>query len=160
MERTWAEVGDIARRRRESLGYTQDDVVNRAAERSGKRILSTANLRIFERGGRDNYRPSTLIGIARGLDWDDYALTRIKEGAAANELSRSPNVQVGDSPEMVRLQETADLAEDAFGNPTEYERLMAEVMRLQDLVQKLLDRQEGGAQSSAEGAPPPPPSPA
>lgn len=106
MERTWKEVGELFRHRRNSLGLSQDEVVAVANERAGKQVASTANLRIFEKGGRGRYRPSTLIGIARGVRWPDDAARRLRNGADPADLDNfhrdTPNVPIS-WPDLIKL---------------------------------------------------------
>jgi len=94
--RTWTEIGQLVKARRDQLGLTQQDVANRANERMGNQVLSTANLRIIEMAGRGSYRVRTMIGLARALDWPDNAIDLLLEREADPEdFDKQPTPPAG-----------------------------------------------------------------
>src|SRR5689334_18570441 len=79
--RTWQQIGDEVRRRRLSLGLTQQEAATRAGV-----SLSTWNL--IETGGQESYRGLTLTAAARALGWRLDAFDRLAEGVPPEDLAQ------------------------------------------------------------------------
>jgi transcriptional regulator with XRE-family HTH domain len=125
--RTWEQVGDLIRRRRDALGLTREATVEKANRLVGSASLSTANVTILEKGRRDSYRPRTLIGIARALDWSDDAVERLLAGVDPEE------VEVGQDEPIFMDASGANLQRVREEDP-EYYAL------LEDLARRHLDQ--------------------
>ena len=118
MPRTWTELAEIVKARRDQMGLTQDDVANRANTRMDNQVLSTATIRIIEAAKRTGYRPRTLIGLARALDWPDDAVPRLLAGAAPDSLvvaDTAPEPELRLSSNDVDLNALADEDPEALG---------------------------------------------
>lgn len=71
--RTWEEAGAEIKARREDLHLTQTAL----AEKAG---LSLAIVQVIEGGRKESYRRSTLVALARALDWPKDAVDRLLTG--------------------------------------------------------------------------------
>lgn len=81
VSRTWSEVGQILKRRRElDLGLTQPQL----GEISD---LSVPMIQVLEAGSRDSYSGRTLGKIARGLGWPNDAVEQLLAGVDPAELA-------------------------------------------------------------------------
>lgn len=131
MERTPAEVGEIVRARREYLGRTQVEVVQRARDEMGAGAISEPTYRAVERG-RTEPSGLTMAAIARGLDWPTDALKRIRAGE--------------DPPEgktvTVEPARTAVTQQDQLA--AEVARLAARLEALEGQVGHILGMADGG----------------
>lgn len=78
-ERTWTELGQILKQRRERLRMTQQEV----ADAGG---LSLAIVQMLESGRKDSYRGTTLSAIAEALRWEPDAVDLLLNGTPADDL--------------------------------------------------------------------------
>lgn len=77
----WEEVARAVKRRREGeLLLTQSELAEKANSMAGKQVLSLPTIQIIENARRETYRLSTLVWLARALDWPDDAIERIGNG--------------------------------------------------------------------------------
>lgn len=119
--RGWDEVAAIARQRRGELGRSQQGVVERAVEVLGPKALSEPSVRVFEKAGRDSYRPRTLAAISVGLDWPTDAIARLRDGIDPAELEVTGEAPPwdelldGQRQVTVALERLADLIEGRDG---------------------------------------------
>ncbi len=72
-QRTWEQAGAEVKARREDLHLTQSAL----AEKAG---LSLAIVQVIEGGRKESYRRSTLVALARALDWPKDAIDRLLAG--------------------------------------------------------------------------------
>ena len=82
--RTWPEVGQILKRRREvDLGLTQPELADKCG-------LSVPMIQVLESGRRDSFSGRTLGKIARGLDWPNDVIERLLAGEDPRKIATSP----------------------------------------------------------------------
>lgn len=97
-KRTRAQVGELFRARRESLGLSQDDVPN----------LSSATVRKIENASVPSFKPRTLRTFAAGVAWQPDAYERLLAGADPTEMAavdlRAPRDDLAASLDIIEAE--------------------------------------------------------
>lgn len=78
MDRSWQDIAAEVKRHREDQGWLQEDVVERARVQGFK--MSLSNYRVFESGGRNDYRPRTLRCVEAGIGLVPGSLREMRKG--------------------------------------------------------------------------------
>jgi transcriptional regulator with XRE-family HTH domain len=87
MDESWERVAEAVRNRRHSLGLTQVE----AAAAGG---VSEPTWYLIEHARQDRYKPRTLRGIARALEWPEDAIDRIRRGEDPENLPHTPSLGI------------------------------------------------------------------
>lgn len=99
-ERTWDDVGQILKQRRERLRLTQQEVADRAE-------LSLAIVQVIESGRKDSFRRTTLAAIADALEWEPDAVDQLLAGTDPADLPTVEHAEEVD-PVMAAIRELKD----------------------------------------------------
>lgn len=98
----WREVGRLVLDRRTRLGLGQEELALRTDRLASRSIVTT-----LERATKTSYKRRSLIGVARGLGWNDDAIENfLADGTAPEEQRQHNAVEAGD--ELADMQAIAE----------------------------------------------------
>lgn len=104
----WRAVANKVAGRRMQLGLSQKE----AAAKAG---ISEANWNVIENARQERYKPRTLVGVCRALEWTTDSIDRVLAGGEPTLLIRTPAGQ------LVHLSD-AELAEQIAALAAEIRR--------------------------------------